>query len=89
MSTQPTPFRTLDNGTTIGSFTHPRVGTLVTLQNPGAPADMATIEAGRIATVEGHPAGFQPAMFCAFTLSPAALRGIADLVEEVQARGEA
>jgi hypothetical protein len=79
-----TIFRTTDAGTTIGYFAHPRVGTLVILDNPAAPADMRHIEAGRLTD-----AGFQPAPFAAYGMTAAVLRGIADLIEEGEANAKA
>lgn len=68
---------TLPSGSTLRVVQEPDGQVVVRLSNPDAPADLRDFEAGRV--IGG---GFQTPIFAAYTLSPAALRGIADLIEE-------
>jgi hypothetical protein len=71
------PYKTLSNGTEILTEKVPNVGTVVYLDSAKAPADMRPAEAGRI--IRG---GYQPALLCAFALTPECLRALADLIEK-------
>jgi len=71
---------TTSTGTTISCLSGAD-GELVMLTNPDAPADLRTIEAGRLAR-HLDTVGFQPAPFFPAALSAEVLRGIADLLEE-------
>lgn len=66
---------TTETGTTV-SIRETEEGREVFLHHPKAPAFLNKRVAGRV--IEG---GFQPALFAAFSLSPSALRAIADLIE--------
>ena len=69
------PTITLESGTTV-QLDSIGGNTIVIVDNPLAPADMRNLEAGRV--VDG---ALQPAPFAAFSLSPATLRAIADIIE--------
>ena len=68
--------RTTSTGTTVQIDPSP-VGPLVILRNPNAPEAMREYMAGRL--IDG---GFQPAPFSECSLSPEALRLLADVIEE-------
>lgn len=70
----------LDNGTNVRleTRTGTEATTVVVVDHPDAPDDMRNYEVGRL-----FPGlGFLPAPFCEAGLRPAALRAIADLIEE-------
>lgn len=68
---------TTDSGTTV-SIEEDAGLTLIFLTAPAAPPDLRRVEVGRL--VDGG--GFQVIPFMPFTLRPAVLRAIADLVED-------
>lgn len=70
---------TTEAGTTV-TVTEDAGMLLVICDHPDAPEDLRHAEVGRI--VAGG--GFQPAFLCAFAMTPAVLRAIADHIDAVQ-----
>lgn len=69
---------TTSTGTNVWVATREATGDrIVVLDNPNAPEDMRMCEAGRVI----DRAGFQPAPFAAWALTPEVLRAIADLID--------